>query len=128
MDKETRITDSRTGGQKGSKLSQIGWAPPEALIELGKVYGYGATKYSPTNYRRGYLWSLSVNAMMRHIHLWLGGESYDSESKCHHLIHAAWHCFCLFMFERRKAGKDDIRWEVIPDGARWVRVEKVSNR
>jgi hypothetical protein len=35
---ETRIKNPLTGGEKGSKDSQLFWAPPEALLELGKVY------------------------------------------------------------------------------------------
>jgi hypothetical protein len=108
---ETIVVDPKTGGAKGSKESQLGWAPPEALSELGSVYGYGAQKYDPTNYRKGYKWSLSVNALYRHLMLWLNGESYDPESGKHHLAHAAWHCLTLIMFEKRVIGTDDIRWK-----------------
>lgn len=105
------MVDPKTGGAKGSKETQLAWAPPEGLTALGDVYGYGATKYDPTNYRKGYKWSLSVNALFRHVMLWLNGESYDTESKKHHLAHAAWHCLTLIMFEVRKKGEDDIRWK-----------------
>ena len=43
---ETRITNEQTGGEKGSKPAQLAWAPADALLELGNVYGYGAEKYT----------------------------------------------------------------------------------
>lgn len=108
--KEEIVVDPKTGGAKGSKEPQLGWGDPEALIELGRVYGYGAQKYDPTNYRKGYKWSLSANALLRHFLAWLGGESIDPESGKHHLAHAAWHCLTLITFEKRGLGNDDIRW------------------
>jgi len=110
-DVEVKVVDPNTGGAKGSKPSQLGWADPLALIELGKVYGFGGTKYSPTNYRRGYKWSLSLNAMLRHIHAWMNGETKDPQSGLHPLAHAAWHCLCLISFELRNAGEDDVTWK-----------------
>ena len=95
---ETIITNSVTGGQKGSKLAQLFDAPPEALLELAKVYGYGAEKYDHHNYRKGYAWSLSYNAMLRHILASMGGEDIDPESGLPHMAHATWHGLALTQF------------------------------
>lgn len=110
----TMVVDEDTGGAKGSKPCQLAWAPPEAMEALGRVYGFGATKYSPTNYRKGYAWSLSVNAMERHMLAWLKGEATDPESGESHMAHVAWHALTLIMFEQEHPDKDDVRWNPSP--------------
>ncbi len=107
MSDETRITDPKTGGQKGIKPQRFDLIPFEALTELAEIYGFGCQKYDAHNWRKGYAWSLSYGALMRHLSLWIQGESYDIETKKHHLMHAAWHCFTLFVFEKRGLGTDD---------------------
>src|SRR5947208_464940 len=98
---ETRITDPTTGGQKGSKLEQLGLVDPRSLLELGKVAGYGAGKYQSWNYLKGYAWSLSMNAGMRHRLQFWAGEDVDSESGLYHLAHAAWNDLALLSFVLR---------------------------
>ena len=97
-DEETRVTNKLTGGEKGSKLPQLFWAPPAALRELAKVYGYGAEKYAPNNFRKGYNWSLSYNSLLRHVLAAAEGEDRDPESGLLHLAQAAWHCLTLIQF------------------------------
>ena len=81
--------------------------PPKVLEEEGNVYGYGATKYDDNNWAKGYKWSLSIAALMRHLTAWVGGEDRDPESGCHHLAHVRWHCGTLQEFQRMVLGKDD---------------------
>lgn len=104
---EQRVVDPDTGGEKGTKPSQLGWIDPLALIELGNVAGYGAEKYAKWNYLKGYDWSLSYNAMMRHLNAFWSGEDIDPESGSSHLAHAAWHCLALLAFSIRDKGTDD---------------------
>lgn len=104
---ERRVTDSKTGGQKGQKIERFDLIPIEPLIELATLYGKGAIKYSDDNWRKGYSWLLSVGAMLRHLSLFLLGESKDTETGCHHLASVAWHCFTLQWFELHKQGTDD---------------------
>lgn len=104
---ETRVTDEKTGGQKGTKLAQLGAVDAESLIELAEVAGYGADKYDAFNFLKGYDWSLSFNAMQRHALLFWAGEDLDDESNLPHMAHAAWHCLALLSFARRKLGTDD---------------------
>lgn len=106
-EKETIITDPRTGGQKASKPSQLGLIDPVALIELGNVAGFGALKYDKFNYLRGYDYSLSYNAMMRHMNSYWAGEDTDPETDCHHMAHASWHGLALVSFDLRGLGNDD---------------------
>ena len=65
---------------------------------MAKVYGYGAEKYAPNNFRKGYNWSLSYNSLLRHVMLSEEGEDIDPESGLLHLAQAAWHCLTLIQF------------------------------
>lgn len=101
------IVTSASGGQKGQKLERFALIPVVPLAEIARVYGYGATKYTPNNWRRGYEWSLSKDALNRHIESFWSGESIDQESGRHHLAHAAFHLLTLMEFELRNSGIDD---------------------
>ena len=103
---EIRVT-SETGGQKGRKPQRMDLLPPEALLALSEVYGMGAEKYDDHNYLKGYNWSLSFGALLRHVMAAEKGEWLDDESGLPHVMHAAWHCFSLFMFEKHGLGTDD---------------------
>lgn len=105
-DGEERVT-SETGGQKGRKPARMDLIPPGPLLELSKVYGFGAGKYDDHNYIKGYNWSLSYGAMQRHLMAWASGEDIDPESGRPHLAHAAWHCFSLMLFSQEGLGVDD---------------------
>ena len=112
---ETRIIDPDTGGVKGSKPERMDLIPWDAVKVISRVYNYGASKYEdpdigPHNWRRGYRWSLSYAALMRHITAWWEGEDNDPESGHSHLAHAAWHCLTLIWFTLHNKGKDD-RWK-----------------
>ena len=103
---EERIT-SATGGQKGRKSARLGGADPQALMELAEVYGMGEGKYARYNYLLGYQWSLSVDALFRHLLAFLDGEDTDPESGLLHTAHVAWHALTLTSFQKRGLGTDD---------------------
>ena len=104
---EIIVTDPNTGGQKASKQLMVGSIDPAARAELGRVAAYGATKYSRGNYLKGYAWSLSVDALHRHLLAFESGEDYDDESDCLHVVHAAWHGLALASFRLHNLGTDD---------------------
>jgi hypothetical protein len=104
---EVRMKDPVTGGEKGMKDERFELLPWAALMEVARVYGYGAKKYAEHNWRKGYKWSLSLGAMLRHIALYATGESYDKESGRHHMGHVAFHCLTLITFEQEGLGSDD---------------------
>jgi hypothetical protein len=103
---EVRIV-SATGGAKGQKSVRLHAVPREALWELGRVYAFGEEKYDDYNFRRGYNWSLSYDALIRHLTLFWDGEDVDAESKLHHMAHVVWHGICLLFFSLRGRGTDD---------------------
>ena len=105
-DNEVRVT-SETGGQKGQKPAQLSTVDAVALLKLAEVGGYGGRKYEPHNYLRGYAWSLSLDALWRHVLAFESGEDFDPESGLPHVTHAAWHCLALTSFMVRGLGTDD---------------------
>ena len=111
---EIRITDPNTGGEKGSKLARFSLIPTEFLWELACHYGRGARKYADRNWEKGYNWSLSVDALERHLAQWKLRETHDAETGTHHLVAVAWHACALFVFDIRGLGKDDVRTNTYP--------------
>jgi len=104
---EVRVTDPKTGGQKGTKLARLDLIPVLAQVEEAKVHGMGAVKYAPYNWRKGYEWGLSYGAMQRHLAAFWNGEDRDPESGLYHLAHARWHTGVLIEFLHNNLGTDD---------------------
>lgn len=103
-----KTVNPKTGAMKGRKDVELFTAPPYALQEYGKVCSYGSNgKYAPNNWRLGFNWSLSADAMLRHYLAWVGGEDLDPESGLHHLAHAAWHCLVLVQYSKDHPELDD---------------------
>jgi len=107
---EVRETSS-TGGQKGRKPQRYALVPPEAEDVIARVYGWGAQKYSEDNWRKGYAWSLSYEALRRHINAFKAGEELDPQSGLPHLGHAAFHINTLLVYsgDLEKYGQFDDR-------------------
>mgnify|MGYP001603403832 CR=1 FL=1 len=107
QDDEVRVVDPATGGEKGQKDCQIGAVDPQAIWEVGRVAGFGNNKYERYNFAKGYRYSLSYDALQRHLMAFWNGENLDPESGLPHLAHAAWHCLALLTFSLRGKGTDD---------------------
>lgn len=104
---EVRVVDPDTGGMKGQKDVQLHALPWESLEQLGRVYAFGAAKYEDYNFRHGYRWSLSFDALLRHAFAWWSGEDVDPESGLSHMAHVAWHAHTLGLFESKHPSLDD---------------------
>lgn len=76
-------------------------------MDLAEVAGFGGEKYERYNFMKGYKWSLSYDAMQRHLHAFWSGENTDEESGKAHLAHAAWHALTLLTFLNGDLGTDD---------------------
>jgi len=98
---------SPTGGVKGKKPGQLGAIDPESLLALARVAGGGTEKYDRYNFLKGYDWSLSFDAMQRHVLAFWAGEDLDPESGEQHMAHVAWHALALVAFAQRGIGTDD---------------------
>lgn len=106
---EFRVVDPNTGGEKGSKLARFSLIPRDFLWVLAEHYGRGARKYDDRNWERGYRWSLSVDALDRHLSQWLLGENDDPETGSSHLVAVAWHAIALWWWHKRGLGTNDVR-------------------
>lgn len=110
---ETR-TVSATGGEKGVKPERFSLMPTKGLAAIARVFGFGAQKYADHNWRRGYEWSKSLDALERHFQAFKDGETYDEESGEPHLAHAGFHILVLLTWlEEQGEGVDnpmDDRW------------------
>jgi hypothetical protein len=104
MTTEVRTTSS-TGGEKGVKPQRFSLLPREPLWLLGEVYNFGAGKYADHNWRRGYEWSKSYDALQRHLTSWWDRDENDPESGLSHLGHALWHIVALIVFSSHKRYK-----------------------
>jgi hypothetical protein len=104
---EVRVTNSTTGGEKGQKPQRMDLIPWSAVMDVSEVYAFGATKYADHNWRRGYAWSLSYGALLRHLAAWIDGEDRDPESGLSHVAHAGFHCLALLTFARECPDLDD---------------------
>jgi hypothetical protein len=96
---EVRVT-SETGGAKGVKEARFDQIPTWPLWQVAVKFGKGNEKYPMTddgldNWRRGYEWSKSYAACMRHLTAFWSGEDIDEETGQLHLIAVAWHAMVM---------------------------------
>lgn len=98
---------SSTGAEKGVKSSRFSLLPMEALTEVANHYGVGATKYEDHNMRRGYEWSKSYDALMRHATQFWSGEDRDEETGSKHLAAVVFHALTLMEFMETHPEFDD---------------------
>lgn len=104
---EVRVVDPVTGGAKGTKPRRYELLPWDAVGQIAEVYAFGATKYDDNNWRKGYKWSLSFGAMVRHLEAFWNGEDTDPESGLPHLAHAGFHILALLTYSTDGKGTDD---------------------
>lgn len=113
---ETRIVDPMTGAVKGSKLARMSLIPWSIVVELGEHFGRGARKYAERNWEAGYAWSLSFDALHRHLEAFWRGEDLDPDpglidpdgvARSRHIIAVMWHACVLAFYSRYGVGTDD---------------------
>ena len=69
--------------------------PMQFLEGMVRVLMFGAHKYSPHNWRKGFPTSRITNSMQRHLNAYMAGEDIDPESGLSHLDHIL--CNALFL-------------------------------
>ena len=81
--------------------------PVESLLEVVKVYTFGARKYQDRNWEKGIRYSRVFAAINRHLWAFWNGENADNETGFSHLAHAAWGCLALIHYAKHNTDKDD---------------------
>lgn len=81
--------------------------PPDAIRAMAKVLGYGATKYSENNWRKGSKWSVPYASLMRHLLKFWEGEDLDEESGLPHVYHIIMNSAMLVEYYERFKDLDD---------------------
>jgi len=96
--------------------------PPEALLEIAEVFGFGAEKYGVNNWRDdGEKYGVNnwrddgdstsklrtYSSIQRHLNAWHAGEDLDPESGKTHLSHAATQLMILMMHCKEHPTLDD---------------------
>ena len=115
MPEEVRTTNEATGGQKGVKLERFDLIPVRPLIAVSRLYGFGAEKYAPRNWEKGYEWSKSFGALQRHAWAFWGGEDLiqqneagdDPTAGMPHMAAVAFHAFALIEWTDTHPELDD---------------------
>lgn len=70
----------------GATKPSVGLIPPVALLHEAMAFEDGARKYGPYNWRTNPVEAMTyVNAMYRHLGLWLDGDELTSDTKVHNL-------------------------------------------
>jgi len=72
----------------------------EALNQVAAVLQFGADKYDAHNWRKGFIWSRTISAALRHLLAFNAGEDRDPESNFSHIAHAM--CCLMFLLEFEK--------------------------
>lgn len=102
---------SESGALKGVKLARFDLIPAKALTALAEHYGRTAKKYPPNNWRKGFEWSKSYAAILRHLTQWWDGETLDVDAAwpegSPHLAAVAWHALTLLEYVLTGTGVDD---------------------
>jgi len=94
--------------------------PPMAMVshvlmeEVSAVRAFGATKYSPDNWKNGFKVTRSISSALRHIFAFLSGQDKDSESGLSHLAHAVC-CLEHALWDMRYHPKNDDRYKGVSD-------------
>lgn len=90
-----KIETSQTGGSKEVKNERMDLLPMETLARVSRVYAFGTKKYAAHNWRKGYEWSKSEAALLRHLTAFMAGEEIDSETQEPHLSSVIFHALAL---------------------------------
>jgi hypothetical protein len=103
-------TVASSGGEKGVKSARFDLIPADSLWLLAELYGRGAEKYEARNWERGYEWSKSFGALMRHAWLFWSGQDLDDGpggTGLPHMACVAFHAFALMEWASTHPEFDD---------------------
>lgn len=76
--------------------------PPEALLQITKVFNDGAKKYGTDNWRDFADGDIAryTDALYRHLLAFISGEVFDPETGSHHMAHIASNAMIILALEK----------------------------
>jgi hypothetical protein len=80
--------DAKGGLKYDTGKPDLTYVSYELMEAVARVREFGAKKYSRDNWKKGFKVTRSLAASLRHIFLFLAGETLDPESGQSHLAHA----------------------------------------
>jgi hypothetical protein len=84
--------------------------PPEVLVEISEIFGFGAAKYGENNWRDDggtTNFGRTYSSIQRHLNSFWQGEDLDPESSKSHLIHAITQLIILRVHQMEHPESDD---------------------
>lgn len=106
-DKKQGYASPNNGVKYDSGKPRVDLLPFDALMEIGRVFGYGGKKYEDNNWAHGMNHSRMMGAALRHLFAYWNGEDNDPESGFSHLACAGCNVLMLLASRMRKCGVDD---------------------
>lgn len=82
---------------------------PLAIEGLVKVLEYGAQKYEPHNWKKGFRYTSIIDSTMRHIEKLRAGELIDPESGLPHIDHIGCNWMFLSHYMKTNTGTNDLQ-------------------
>ena len=103
--------DPEKGGiKKDEGKNRLELVPPEAILAIGEILTYGASKYEDRNWEKGMDLDRLRGATQRHLMADAMGDELDDESGMPHLEHAL--CDIAMMVALRRRELRDTDWEL----------------
>lgn len=93
--------------KKDTGKPRMSLVPQAATREIAKVMTFGAKKYGPHNWKRGFDWSRLLDAALRHLNSFAQKEDLDDETGLSHLAHAGCEVMMLLESVLKGLGTDD---------------------
>lgn len=101
------MSQSTTGVKYDGEKPDMSLLSSVAIFKVAEIMTFGKKKYSANNWRGGITYSRLLAAALRHIFLYLGGESKDPETGKSHLAHAMCCLMMILEFEDTRPDLDD---------------------
>ena len=101
---------SDQGLKHDQEKTDLSLLPLEPLMDIAKVFEFGAEKYARDNWRKGHKQTRLIAACLRHILAYNEGETNDPESGLPHLAHAGC-CIMFALYGLKHFSELDDRWK-----------------
>lgn len=112
---QTKPHDKKVGKTKDDGIAirsalqkvRVDLLPNAALVEVARVFTFGAANYGDQNWREGFAYSRCRGAAKRHAMKHDMGQDCDTESGCNELAHEIANLLFMLEFQLTGTGTDD---------------------